>query len=378
MTVVLVNRDRLVDSFLTLVRIDSESGQEGAVRDYLKERLQNLGMEVYEDGAGRALGGEAGNLIAWRPGKLSGPSIFLGAHMDTVVPGRGVKPVLEDEIIRSSGDTVLGGDDKAGVAVIMEALQVIDERNIPHPPLEVIFSVSEEQGLMGSKHLDFTRVRSRMGFVLDSDGETGHIVVRAPTQNEFSLTVLGRAAHAGMNPEEGLNAICLVAYAINHLNIGRIDEETTCNLGIISGGRARNIVADRVELKGEVRSLTPAKLDAVTGEMMAVFEEKVREKGGRCEVEVRHLYPAINLDPEEPVVQIAVRAARALGKEPVLARTGGGSDANIFNGQGIRCANLGIGMKKVHTTEEYIAVKSLVDSTRYILQIIEEAGKVGL
>lgn len=317
MTVVLVNRDRLVDSFLTLVRIDSESGQEGAVRDYLKERLQNLGMEVYEDGAGRALGGEAGNLIAWRPGKLSGPSIFLGAHMDTVVPGRGVKPVLEDEIIRSSGDTVLGGDDKAGVAVIMEALQVIDERNIPHPPLEVIFTVSEEQGLMGSKHLDFTRVRSRMGFVLDSDGETGHIVVRAPTQNEFSLTVLGRAAHAGMNPEEGLNAICLVAYAINHLNIGRIDEETTCNLGIISGGRARNIVADRVELKGEVRSLTPAKLDAVTGEMMAVFEEKVREKGGRCEVEVRHLYPAINLDPEEPVVQIAVRAARALGKEPV-------------------------------------------------------------
>ncbi len=377
-TIALVNRDRLVESFLTLVRIDSESGQEGALRDYLRERLQDLGMEVYEDEAGRILGGEAGNLIAWKPGELPGPSILLGAHMDTVVPGKGVKPVVEEEIIRSSGDTILGGDDKAGIAVIMEALQVLRERKIPHPPLEVVFTVSEEQGLMGSKHLDFARVRSKLGYVLDSDGETGHIVVRAPTQNEFSFTVLGRAAHAGMNPEEGLNAICVAAYAINHLNIGRIDEETTCNLGIISGGRARNIVADRVDLKGEVRSLTPAKLDAVTEEMIAIFQEKVREKGGQCEVEVRHLYPAFNLDPEEPVVQIAVRAARALGKEPVLARTGGGSDANILNGQGIRCANLGIGMKKVHTTEEYIAVDSLVESTRYVLQIIEEAGKMGL
>ncbi|MGE5545063.1 MAG: M20/M25/M40 family metallo-hydrolase [Bacillota bacterium] len=378
LTVPLVNRDRLISNFMALIRIDSESGQEGALRDFVRSRLQDLGLEVYEDGAGKALGGESGNLIAWKDGELPGPSIFFGAHMDTVVPGKSVEPVLDEGIIRSSGDTVLGGDDKAGIAAILEALQVINERRIPHPPLEVIFTVSEEQGLMGSKHLDFTRVRSKLGYVLDSDGSTGNIVVRAPTQNEFAITVIGKAAHAGINPEEGLNAICLAAYAINHLNIGRIDDETTCNLGTINGGRARNIVADRVEVKGEARSLSPDKLESLTEEIVTVFRNKVEERGGRCEVEVKHLYPRIDLDPEEPVVQIAVRAARAMGKEPVLACTGGGSDANIFNGQGIRCANLGIGMKKVHTTEEFITVDSLVDSAQYVLQIIEEAGKTGI
>lgn len=377
MTVVLVNKDRVIEDFLSLVRIDSESGQEGALRDFVRPRLEVLGMEVYEDAAGKILGGQSGNLIAWKDGDLPGPSIFLAAHMDTVVPGTGVNPVVEGGVVRSSGDTILGADDKAGIVAILEAMQVIKERGLSHPSLEVIFTVSEEQGLMGSKHLDFTRVRSKLGYVLDSDGQIGTIVVRGPTQNEFEITVLGKAAHAGMNPEEGLNAITLAAYAINHLNIGRIDEETTCNLGTIHGGRARNIVADRVVVKGEARSLSPAKLDALTQEIVAVFRENVEEKGGSCEVEVKHLYPMINLEPDEPVVQMAVRAAEAMGREPVLTRTGGGSDANIINGQGIRCANLGIGMKKVHTTEEYIKVESLVDNALYLLQIIEEAGKIG-
>ena len=375
MTVTLVNRERIIDNFMALVRIDSESGQEATVRDFVRPLLQDLGLEVYEDEAGKELGGESGNLVAWKDGKLPGPSIFLGAHMDTVVPGKGIVPVLKDGTIRSSGDTVLGGDDKAGIAAILEALQVIKEQNLSHPPLEIIFTVSEEQGLMGSKLLDFNRVRSRLGYVLDSDGAAGSIIVKAPTQNEFAITVIGKAAHAGINPEDGLNAICLAAYAINHLNIGRIDEETTCNLGTINGGRARNIVADRVEVKGEARSLSPDKLENLTQKIVTVFRDKVEEKGGRCEVKIKNLYPRIDLDPAEPVVQIAVRAARAMGREPVLMRTGGGSDANIFNGQGIRCANLGIGMKKVHTTEEYITVDSLVDSARYVLQIIEEAGK---
>jgi len=374
----LVNRERIVETFMALVRIDSESGHEGAMRDFVRTRLQDLGLEVYEDEAGKALGGESGNLIAWKDGKLPGSSILLGAHMDTVVPGKNIVPVLEDGIIRSSGDTILGADDKAGIAAILEALKVISERNIPHPPLEVIFTVSEEQGLMGSKYLDFTRVRSRLGYVLDSGGEAGSIITRGPTQNEFTITVIGKAAHAGINPEEGLNAICLAAYAINHLNIGRIDEETTCNLGTISGGRARNIVADRVVVKGETRSLSPDKMESLTQEIVTTFREKVEEKGGRCEVEIKHLYPMIDLEPEEPVVQIAVRAARAMGREPILTRTGGGSDANIFNGQGIRCANLGIGMKKVHTTDEFIKVDNLADSARYVLQIIEEAGKTGI
>ncbi len=376
--VVLVNKDRILDNFLTLVKIDSVSGKEGAVRDFVCQQLEALGMEVYEDEAGKILEGESGNLIAWKGGELSGSSIFLAAHMDTVEPGRGVNPVIDEGIIRSSGDTILGADDKAGIAAILEALQVIKERGLSHIPLEVIFTVKEEQGLMGSKLLDFSRVKSKRGYVLDSGGEVGTIIVRGPTQNEIEVTVLGKAAHAGINPEDGLNAITLAAHAISYLEIGRIDEETTCNLGTITGGWARNIVAERVVVKGEARSLSPAKLEALTQEIATIFREKVKEKGGRCEVVINHLYPEINLEPDEPVVQIAAKAAQAMGLEPVLTKTGGGSDANIINGQGIRCANLGIGMKKVHTTEEYIEIEDLVDNARYLLKIIEEAGKSGL
>ncbi|MRR31307.1 M20/M25/M40 family metallo-hydrolase, partial [bacterium] len=340
----------------------------------LRSRLESLGMNVYEDGAGVALNGESGNLIAWKEGTIAGPSLFFCAHMDTVVPGMGIIPVVEDGSVRSSGDTVLGSDDKAGIAGILEALQVIKDRGLAHVPVEVIFTVSEEVGLMGSKHLEFERVRSKLGYVLDADGQIGNIVIEGPTQNEFEIRVQGRAAHAGINPEEGVNAIVCAAHAIEHLRVGRIDEETTCNIGTINGGRARNIVADECLVHGEARSHSPAKLEKLTMEIIKTFEDKIAEKGGQCQVQLKHLYSEIKLSKDEQVVQMACRAARALGREPVLTRTGGGSDANIFNGQGFRCANLGVGMKKVHTTEEFIRIEDLVDNARFILKIIEEAG----
>ncbi|NLB18099.1 MAG: M20/M25/M40 family metallo-hydrolase [Syntrophomonadaceae bacterium] len=372
----MVNENRIVEDFLGLVQIDSVSGQEGNLRDYLSSRLESLGLTVYEDGAGKVLKGESGNLIAWLDGNIPAPPVMFCAHMDTVVPGVGVKPVVAEGLVRSSGDTILGGDDKAGIAGILEALQVIREQELGHPPVEVVFTVSEEVGLMGSKHLEFERIRSKLGYVLDADGKIGDIVIEGPSQNEFEIRVQGKAAHAGINPEEGVNAIVCAAHAIDSMTVGRIDEETTCNIGTIQGGRARNIVADDCLVYGEARSHSPAKLEKVTNHIVNTFKEKVATKGGRCSARVTHLYGEINLDKDEPVVQIAVQAAEALGKEAVLTRTGGGSDANILNQRGIRCANLGIGMKKVHTVEEYIAVKDLVDNARYILKIIEVAGQI--
>ena len=371
----MVSEDRILTEFLELVQVASESGKEGRLKELLKEKLTGLGLDVFEDGAGNELGGESGNLIAFLPGTVDKPAILLCAHMDTVKPGVGVKPVIAEGVVYSAGDTILGADDKAGIAAILEALRVIKENGLARPPVEVVFTVSEEQGLMGSKHLDFLLIKAKRAFVLDSVGEPGTIVIRAPRQNELEFRVYGRAAHAGINPEDGINAIHVAAKALAGLRMGRIDEDTTCNVGTIEGGKARNIVADYCCVGGEVRSLSPKKLEQVTAEMVQRFREEVERNGARCEVHVDLLYPEMNLDPEEPVVALAQQAARNLGKTPSLIKTGGGSDASIFNGHGIRCVNLGIGMESVHTTQERIRVRDLVDTARLVVEIIREAGR---
>ncbi|MGE5422787.1 MAG: M20/M25/M40 family metallo-hydrolase [Ignavibacteriales bacterium] len=373
----MVDQARILNEFLELVKVDSISGREAAIRDVLKAKLEALGMEIYEDEAGRSLGSQSGNLMAWMEGDV-GPSVFFCAHMDTVEPGLGISPLVEAGAVRSNGNTILGSDDKAGLTAILEALRVIKEGGGPHPPIEVIFTVSEEQGLMGSKHLDVNKIRSKFGYVLDASGSVGNIVIQGPTQNEIAIEVLGKAAHAGMNPEDGLNAIFLAGYAISHLTVGRIDEETTCNLGTIQGGQARNIVPDRVIIKGEARSLNPEKLEQITQNLTGEFIRRVEEKGGQCRVKVAHLYPALRLDPEEQVVQIAVLAAEDMGKKAVLTSSGGGSDANILSGMGIKVANLGIGMKAVHTTDEHILLEDLYDNARFVVKIIEQVGKIKL
>jgi tripeptide aminopeptidase len=358
---------------LKLVQIDSVSGQEGEIRDVLREELERLGLEVYEDQAGTALKGQAGNIVARLESEIEAPWLLLCAHMDTVEPGRGVKPEVKDDVVRSAGDTVLGGDDKAGIVAILEMLRVIQEKKLPHPPLEIVFTVSEEQGLMGSKELDCSQLKSRRGYVLDSGGPAGTIITQGPTQNELEIEITGKAAHAGMNPEAGINAISLAGHAISQLTVGRIDEETTCNLGTIKGGWARNIVPDSVVIKGEARSLNAGKLKQVTDHMTGVFRREVESRGGSCHVQVKHLYPEFSLRPDDDVVVTALKAARALGKEPVLTRSGGGSDANILNSWGIKCTNLGIDMTDVHTVQESIAIEALTDNALYLLKIIEAA-----
>lgn len=366
----MVDSQRILKEFLELVQVDSVSGHERAMADLLKRKLTEIGLEVIEDSAGRKVGTDTGNIIGRLPGKNGSPVLLLSAHMDTVEPGRGIKPVIDGEYIRSSGDTVLGSDDKAGIVTILEVLRQIREQNIEHSGLEVVFTIWEEGGLLGSKNLDYSQISANAGFVLDSDGPPGTIVNRAPWQDHLGATITGKSAHAGINPEEGINAIMVASQAIAGMKIGRIDEETTSNIGIISGGKATNIVPDSVTIEGEARSLELYKLEAQTAHMCDAIQNSADRFGAKARIMVTRQYDGFYLDEQSLPVRLALKAAQNLGLNTTIKKTGGGSDANIFNSKGITTVVLGIGMSKVHTTEEYIRLADLKGNVRYLLEIV--------
>jgi len=358
----MVNEARLLDTFLALVRIDSPSGEEAAVARELQSRLQHLGLAVERNAMH--------NLVAKLPGK--GQAVMLAAHMDTVMPGRGIQPVVKDGVVYSDGSTILGADDKAGVAVILEVLQTVMEKNLPHPPLEIVITVQEESGLVGAKGLDSSRLTARMGVSLDAGGIPGTITVSAPSHDFLSATVLGKAAHAGNQPETGINAIAVAAQAIVDMPLGRIDEETTANIGTIQGGTARNIVPDRVELVGEARSRDKAKLEAQTAKMVHALETAAQSYGAKVDVQVTRCYEAYVFSEAEEVVGRLMAACRAQGVQPHLVPTGGGSDANIFNAQGKQVVNLSAGMSGEHSTDEHIAIADMVTCAQIVLQFVAD------
>lgn len=372
-----INEKRMLDEFLQLTRISSPSGKERQLADCLRQKISALGLAVNEDDAGKRVGGNAGNLVTvLAPAGKKPQPLLLCAHMDTVEPARGVEPVLENGLVRSRGETVLGADDKAGIAIILEVLRVILENKIEHGGLEVIFTIWEEGGLLGAKNLDFSGVSARLGFVLDCDGPPGTIITRAPSQDRISARVKGRAAHAGINPEEGVNAIYVAACAISRMKLGRLDGETTANIGVIAGGKATNIVPDLVTIEGEARSLNRIKRENQTAAMCAALTRTAEEFGAQVEIATETLYHEFALPEDSKVVRLALTAARNLGLLARLTGSGGGSDANVFNAHGIACANLGIGMQKVHTTEEFIKTADLVNGARLILEIIRLAGEM--
>lgn len=367
----LVDRERIVREFIELAGISSVSGQERELADLLSGRLREIGLAVEEDAAGQRAGTGTGNLIARLRGKDSRiPPLLLSAHMDTVEPGRGVSPVVSNGTISSRGDTVLGADDKAGIVAILETLRVLREHKVRHGGITVVFTVMEEQGLFGAKNLDDGSIQAGFAYVLDSDGPPGTIIMRAPSHDRIKAAVKGRAAHAGINPQDGINAIKVAAEAISAMRLGRLDHETTANIGVISGGKAINIVPDSAFLEGEARSLEPAKLKAQVEDMVATLRAAVERNGAHLDVQVEHLYSAFALAEDSPAVCLAVTAARCLGLKPVLKATGGGSDASIFNARGIHTVNLGIGMEQVHTVEERITVENLVLNARYLVEIV--------
>ncbi len=371
-----IDQDRLARSFVELVKIDSVSREEGALCEYLTQRLGQLGADTLVDDAGSAVGGDCGNLIGRYAGNRKAPPLLLSAHMDTVEPGRGVEPVLKNGIYRSKGNTILGADDKCGVAIILEALACIADNKIPCGPLELLFTICEEIGLQGAKHLAFDQFNAQMGYVLDTRNPEV-IITRAPAANRIRLEIGGRAAHAGAEPEKGINAIELAARAIAPLNLGRIDHETTCNIGLVEGGVAINIVPDRVVVHGEARSHDISKLHSITDEIVQAFQKVVGASASRGEEGVPYLkvdvqldFDRLHIDENHDAVRIARAAAANLDRVIYTATSGGGSDANILAQHGIVAGVLGTGCEKVHTVHEQVALKDMVRSTELLLEII--------
>lgn len=372
----MVNQDRLAHTFTSLVQIDSISKNEAAVCAKLKEILSESGAEIAEDNAGDKIGGNAGNLIAKFAGNVNAPPLLLNAHTDTVEPGKNIKPILRDGVFTSQGDTILGADDKSAVAILIEVMRVLKEKKLPHGPVELVLTVCEEVGLQGVKNLDFRLISAKYGYALDATDTEG-IVTRAPAANKFQLRVYGKDAHAGAAPEKGINAIVLASKAIAGLEIGRIDSETTCNIGIIEGGMATNIVPALVTVNGEVRSHDPRKLEQVTEKILSAFKSVVenyapRTEDGlpRLEIELEDDFSNTNIPADHPVVKMAQTAAANLGRKMIPKITGGGADANIFFGKGIIVGVLGTGMRDMHTTRENIRLDDMVRAAELVLEII--------
>jgi tripeptide aminopeptidase len=381
----MINQERIKNLLLELVQIDSHSRKERNVAERIKKYCEEMGAEVEIDDAGSKVGGNSGNVIARFRGTIpDAEPIMMSAHMDTVVPGENVKPIIDGDIIRTDGTTVLGGDDKSGCAVIIETIRCLKEQNIPHTDIEAVFSICEEVGLLGAKHLDVSRIRSRYGIVFDSD-DPGFLFTRGPSSNHLEIKVHGLESHAGVAPEQGISAIRVAAEAISAMKLGRIDEETTANIGVIHGGAATNIIPNLVTLWGEARSLNEEKLEAQCDHMVQCFKDAaaryevtVEGKTTKASVEasVDRDYSSMDVPDSSRVVQLVLGAAARMGLNVQTMASGGGCDANIFNRKGIECANLGTGMRAIHTVNEWLDVKDMYASAEMTLEILKLNGEM--
>ena len=361
-----VNEKRLVDTFLELVKIDSESFQEKKIHTFLVSRLKELGCRVYVDAAGKTYQTDApGNIIASLPGTVKSKPVVLCSHMDTVVPGKGVKPVVKKDCITSDGTTILGADDKAGIAIILEVLRTLKEQKLPHPPVEAVFTLTEENGMQGAKNLDCKKIKGREGLILDNE-EVSELLVQGPAVNTIEVWVKGLAAHAGVCPEKGISALEVAAYALAQMKLGRIDKETVANFGVVQGGQVTNVVMDEIYLKGEARSLNDAKLVKQTAHMKACFERAVKRftkkiDGKIHKPEVKFVavqrYPAVNVPKTNQMVKDILAAAKKSGVTMRAAASGGGCDANVLSGFGFTLPNLGVGCRGCHTLKEKLMLK---------------------
>lgn len=374
----MINKERIRKEFLELIQIRCSTHDEREIGDLLTKRLQELGGTVKEDQAGEKLGGNCGNLVADFPataGMEKVPTVMLTAHMDCVEPCAGIHPIIENGIIRSDGTTILGSDDKAGVTAILETLRQLREQGLPHGPLQVVFTISEENGVHGSQNLDSSLLHADMGFTLDTHGHPGVMSYKAPGKNQIHIHIAGKAAHAGVEPEKGINAIVAAGTLLADAPQGRIDVETTCNVGRIAGGSATNVVADSCDVYYESRSRDKKKLEEITQRIVDHFKRGEKTTDCHITAEVSPDYGPYEIPQDAPAIEVASRAAKKLGFPLELEESGGGSDANHFNTYGVPTVVLGVGMTNCHTKEEYIEEKDLYDSAEWALTIVLEAAK---
>ena len=372
-----VNEARLLDTFLTLLHFNTPSRHELLASEYCADRLRQIGFAVEWDDAGEKVGGNVGNLWAFKKGTVpSAPPIFFSSHLDTVEATPHFAVSVNDGVIRATSDTILGADDKSGVAPILEAMTLLQESGEPHGDIQIILTICEEIGLVGAKHIDPSRIKARFGFVLDAGPPVGSVTFTAPSQNSLIVRIEGKPAHAGSDPEAGISAITAAGNAIHALRQGRIDPETTANIGTIAGGTARNIVPSQVLIVGEARSRDNAKLAVQTAHMKETFEREAAAIGAKAFVEVIEEYRTYHLNEDATPIQVAKCAAEACGLPFSLRPSGGGSDANIFNGFGIPTTVLACGMQAIHTHEEFCHVADLVKDAAWVVEIVRETCRL--
>ena len=354
----MITRDRIVQSFLELVAIDSPSGDEDAIAQELEQRLIALGLEASQDSHGNVLGRLAGE----------GEPILLSAHMDTVEPGRGITPVWDgSDIVRTDGTTILGADNKAGCAVILEVIQSVLEDAVPHRPIEVAISRGEEIGLIGAQNMDYSRITAKVAIVIDSGGPPASVQGQAPYHYTYSIAVHGKAAHAGVEPEKGVPAITIAAEAILGMPQGRIDFETTGNVGTVHGGLVRNAVPEDCVVEGEMRSMEFEKVEMlVTRAKDHLDEVRHRHPAARIESNFHLGYPGYKLEPGDPAADLMFGVLRGLGMEPNPHPVGGGTDGNVFRGHGISSVVIGRGGYNQHTKDEYLVIPEMLDCARVV------------
>ena len=347
----MADEERLVKTLIEIIKIDSPSGEEDAMDAEVSSRLESLGLKVSHDAYK--------NVIAKLDGE--GEPIMLSAHLDTVEPGRGITPVIDGGVLRSDGTTILGGDCKAGVAIVLEGLESALATNLANRAIEVIFTRHEEGGLVGAHNLDFSMVTAKKGIVFDGEGPPNRIILSAPSQNVVTAYITGRAAHAGLEPEKGISALLIASDILSRLPLGRIDEETTANIGRMEGGLKRNIIPEQAFLDGEFRSLSNGKLADMERKFRGVFDEVASMyPEASINLDITNSYQAYNIDPKSSAVAIIGKALAGMGLEMILESTGGGSDANVFIEKGITAIPVGIGVRDFHTTWETALISEVM------------------
>jgi tripeptide aminopeptidase len=357
----MVNRERLIETFLALVRIDSPSGEEEALAEALTGRLESLGASVVRDAFG--------NLIARLDG--AGEPLFFGSHLDTVEPGRGVKPVIDGDLIRTDGSTVLGGDAKAGIAAILEGLTAAREQGLAHPPLEIVLTRHEESGLGGAVNLDYTLIKARRGVEFDGEGPVTNVTIAAPARVSVEARFTGRGAHAGVEPERGISAVQMAARFVAGYPQGRLDPETTSNIGLITGGTAVNAVPEHASVQGEFRSRDPGRLADLRRQVETLAATVESEfPGGRVALSLKDEFGGYRMDPSSPTVQMVTDALARIGLRPDFIASGGATDANIFALHGMEVAVVGLGGQDFHTVRETVSIQRLTEAARFCLALI--------
>ncbi|MEW6201785.1 MAG: M20/M25/M40 family metallo-hydrolase [bacterium] len=367
----MINLKRMTDIFLELVQIYSPSGSERELCDRIVHFLTPYSDSIMEDDAGKSFGGNCGNLfVSIRGNTPDMPVVLLNAHMDSVEPSRGINPVIKDDFICSDGTTILGADDKAGIAIILEVINVLHENKLPHGDIQLLFTASEEKGLLGARNMNAALLKADFGYTLDGSGDPGTITNRSPTHDTLKAEIRGRAAHAGIEPEKGISAIQVAAAAVAAMRLGRIDDETTANIGVIRGGNATNIIPALVHIEGEARSHNHEKLHAQIEHMKNCLNEACGRFGAKVEITIDREYNAFHLPEDVPVIGRFAAAARKIGITPEIHTSGGGYDANIINTHGVPTAPIACGGESPHSTEEKLFLPKMLQCAQIVLEIL--------